>query len=245
MLRNYLRIAFRNLKNSKAYSLINIIGLTIGITCCIVIMLFVSDELSYDKFNKNADQIYRPTVLGTMNGHDIKSALSPSPMGATISHDFPEVVAYARLHNEGPHAIRYKDRTFSEDRFFRADSTLFNVFTLPFVAGNPNTSLTQPYTIVITESTAQKYFGIENPIGKILNIDNRNDYIVTGVIKDIPQNSHFHPDFIGSLTTVQDSRNPNWLSNNYYTYFLLRKGTDLEISSENLMKSSVLMPDRN
>ncbi|MGA9292035.1 MAG: FtsX-like permease family protein, partial [Ignavibacteriaceae bacterium] len=107
-----------------------------------------------------------------------------------------------------------------------ADSTLFDVFTLPFISGNPKTALTQPNTVVITESTAQKFFGSENPTGKILNIDKYNNYIVTGVIKDIPHNSHFHPDLIGSLTTVQDSRNPNWLSNNYYTYFLLQKGTN-------------------
>ena len=226
MLKNYLRVALRNLKNSKAYSLINITGLTVGITCCIVIMLFVSDELSYDKFNKNAEQIYRPTVSGTMNGHDIKSALSPAPMGASIYHDFPGVIAYARMHYEGPHVIRYKDRIFSEDKFLWADSTLFDVFTLPFVAGNPKTALTQPNNVVITESTADKYFGTENPIGRILNIDKRSNYIVTGVIKDIPRNSHFHANLIGALTTVEDSRNPNWLSNNYYTYFLLRKGTD-------------------
>lgn len=120
--------------------------------------------------------------------------------------------------------MRYKDKTFSEEKFFWADSTLFDVFTLPFIAGNPKTALTEPNTVVITESTARKYFGSEDPIGKILNMDKQNNYIVTGVIDDIPQASHFHPDFIGSLTTMQDSKNPTWLSNNYYTYFLLRKG---------------------
>ncbi len=226
MLKNYLRIAIRNLKKYKVYSLINVVGLAIGITCCIVIMLFVTDELSYDRFNKNVDQIYRPTVLGLMNGHDIRSALSPSPMGGAVKHDFPEVIAYTRLHQEGPHVIKYKNRIFTDDKFIWADSTLFDVFSLPFIAGNPKTALTQPNTVVITESTAHKYFGSEDPMGRILNIDKRADYIVTGVIKDIPHNSHFHPDLIGSLTTVPDSRNPNWLSNNYYTYFLLRKGTD-------------------
>ena len=226
MIASYLRVALRNLRNSKIYSLINIAGLAVGITCCIVIILFVKDELSYDKYNKYAEQIYRPTVFGTINGHDIKSALSPAPMGAGIYHALPEVIAYARLHYEGTPVIRYKDKTFNEDRFYWGDSTLFNVFTLPFVAGNPKTALIQPNTVVITESTAKKYFGNENPIGKILNKDKKNDYIVTGVIKDVPRNSHFHPDFIASLTTVDDSRNPNWLSNNYYTYFLLRKGTN-------------------
>ncbi len=227
MIKNYLRVAFRNLKNYKVYSFINITGLSVGIACCIAIMLFVQDELSYDKYNKYADQIYRPTISATFNGHDVKSAMSPAPMGATIYHDLPEVVAYARLHYEGPFAIRYQNKTFVEPGFFWADSTLFDVFTLPFIAGNPETALDQPNTMVVTASTARKYFGDENPLGKILNVDKRTDYMITGVIKDVPRNSHFHPDFIASLTSVEDSRNPNWLSNNYYTYFLLKKGTDL------------------
>jgi putative ABC transport system permease protein len=228
MLRNYLRVALRNLIKHKAYSFINIVGLTVGIACCIAIMLYVSEELSYDRYNQNADQIYRPTMSATFNGRDIKSAMSPSPMGPTIYHDLPEVVAFARLHYEGSRVIRYLNKTFTEQKFLWADSSLFDVFTLPFVSGNPKTALTQPNTVVITESTARKYFGNENPIGKILNVDKQTGYMVTGVIKDVPENSHFHPDFIASLTSLQDSRNPNWLSNNYYTYFLLKKGTNPE-----------------
>jgi len=223
MIKNYLRVALRNLRNYKAFSLINIIGLAVGIACCVAIMLFVQDELSYDRYNKHAGQIYRPTLLGRVNGHDIISATSPAAMGPTIYHDIPDVAAYTRLHIAGFPVIRYEDKTFSEKGFFWADSTIFDVFTLPFVTGNPKTALTQPNTVVITQSTARKYFGTEDPIGKILNMDKRNDYLVTGVIRDVPTNSHFHPDFIGSLTTLQDSRNPTWLSNNYYTYFLLRK----------------------
>ena len=211
MLKNYLRVALRNLKNSKAYSLINITGLTVGITCCIVIMLFVSDELSYDKFNKNAEQIYRPTVSGTMNGHDIKSALSPAPMGASISHDFPGVIAYARMHYEGPHVIRYKDRIFSEDKFLWADSTLFDVFTLPFVAGNPKTALTRPNTMVITESAAKKYFGNEDPIGKRIysNIFER-DFKVTAVVKKMPSNSTLQFNIAGSIKLMPLQRRESW-----------------------------------
>ncbi len=228
MLKNYLKIAFRNISKNKTYSFINIAGLAVGITCCIVILLYVKDELSYDRDNKHAEQIFRPTVFGNINGHDIRSALSPAPMGAGVYHDFPEVINYARLHFEGRQVIRYKGKTFNEDKFYWGDSTLFDIFTLPFTEGDPKTALTKPNTVVITKSTAHRYFGSENPIGKILNVNKQSDYIVTGVIKNIPQNSHFHPDLIGSLTTVQDSRNPNWLSNNYYTYFLLRKGTNLK-----------------
>ena len=224
MLKNYLRVALRNLRNHKAYSFINIIGLAVGIACCIAILLYVRDELSYDRFNRNADRIYRPAVLGAINGHEINGAMSPAVMGPTIAHDIPDVVLYTRLFKGGPPVMRYQDKTFSEDRFFWADSTFFEVFTFPFIAGNPRTALSQPNTVVITESTARRYFGSENPIGKFLNMDKQNDFSVTGVIKDVPHNSHFHPDFIGSLTSGQDSRNPTWLSNNYYTYFLFREG---------------------
>jgi len=228
MIKSYLRVAFRNLKNYKAYTFINIIGLSVGIASVIAIMLFVRDELSYDRYNKYADRIYRPTFSATFNGRETKSALSPAPTGPAVYHDLPEVAAYARLHYEGSCVVRYDGKTFVEQKFLWGDSTLFDVFTLPFVAGNPKTALAQPNTMVITESTAHKYFGNENPIGKILNKDKNTDYIVTGVIKDVPSNSHFHPDFIGSLTTETDSRDPNWLSNNYYTYFLLKKGADPE-----------------
>jgi putative ABC transport system permease protein len=226
MIRNYLRVALRNLRNHKAYSLINIVGLAVGIACCIAILLYVRDELSYDRFNEFADRIYRPKHFGLMNGHEINSAMSSVAMGPAVYHDLPDVVAYTRLIRSGSTVVRYEDKTFSEERFFGADSTVFEVFTFPFVAGNPKTALTQPYTVVITESIAHKYFGNENPIGKILNTGKKDNFVVTGVIKDIPQNSHLHPDFMASLTTLQDSRNPTWLSNNYYTYLLLRKGVN-------------------
>jgi putative ABC transport system permease protein len=226
MLRNHLRIALRNLRNQKAYSLINIVGLAVGIACCVAIMLFVRDELSYDRFNKFADQIYRPRLLGRVNGHDMNNAGSPVAMGPAVYHDLPDVAAYTRLAKSGSTVVRYENKTFIEERFFGADSTVFDVFTFPFVAGNPKTALTQPNTVVITESIAHKYFGSEDPIGKILNAGKKDNFVVTGVIKDIPQNSHLHPDLMGSFTTLQDSRNPTWLSNNYYTYLLLRKGVD-------------------
>ena len=226
MLKNHFKIAFRNLLRSKAFSFINIIGLAVGIACCIAIMLFVQDELSYDRFNEFADRIYRPRVLGLINGHELNQANSPVAMGPAVYHDLPDVVAYTRLIKSGFTVVRYKDKTFTEERFFGADSTIFNVFTLPFVAGNPATALTQPNTVVITESIGHKYFGNENPIGKILNTGKRDNFVVTGVIEDIPQNSHLHPDFMVSLTTLPDSRNPTWISNNYYTYLLLRKGVN-------------------
>ena len=226
MLKNYLSIAIRNLRKYKAFSFINIIGLAVGIACCIAILLYVKNELSYDKFNKNAYQIYRVCVSLRLDNNESNLAYSPSPMGEWLLHDFPEVTAFTRIRNFGFPVMRYKEKAFSEERFYWVDSTFFNVFTVHFLEGNPKTALTQPNTVVITESIAKKYFGNENPMGKILNADRRRDYIVTGVVKDFPKNSHFHFDFIGSLTSYADSRSTAWLSNNYYTYFVLRKGTD-------------------
>ncbi|HEY9164547.1 MAG TPA: ABC transporter permease [Candidatus Kryptonia bacterium] len=227
MIRNYIRVALRNIAKYRSYSLINIVGLAVGIACCIAILLFVRDELSYDRYNEFADRIYRPRLLGRVNGHDMNMALSPAAMGPAVYHDLPEVVGYTRLIMSGPTVVRYENKTFIEERFFGADSTVFDIFTFPFVAGNSKTALTQPNTVVITESMAHKYFGNEGAVGKILNTGKQDNFVVTGVIKDIPQNSHLHPDFMVSLTTLQDSRNPTWLSNNYYTYLLLQKGVNL------------------
>ncbi len=227
MLKNYLKIAVRSILKNKVYSFINIVGLAVGVACCIAILLYIQNELSYDKFNKFADRICRVTLDGEVDGHDINPANSPAALGPTVYHDIPGVETYVRLFNDGSQIINYKDKTFFEERFFWADQTIFNVFTFSFVEGNLKTAFDQPNSVVITESTARKYFGDKDPLGKILTVDKQNDYIVSGVIKDIPYNSHFHPDFIASLATLQDSRNPSWLSNNYYTYFLLKKGVNI------------------
>jgi putative ABC transport system permease protein len=227
MFTNYIKVALRNLVKQNAYSLINIVGLAVGIACCIAIVLFVRDELSFDKYNVHADNIYRPTVNGSLNGTQFKLAVSPPMMGLTAQQELPEVVASTRLYRGGFPVIRYMDKTFSEERFFWGDSTFFDVFSIPLIEGNPRTALTQPNTVLVTETTARKYFGNEEALGKVLNMDNRNNYVVTGVIKDVPLNSHFHFDFLASLTTIADSRSPIWLSNNYHTYLRLREGTDL------------------
>ena len=228
MLKNYLRVAVRNLKRYKAFSFINIIGLAVGTACCILIFLYVSDELSYDKFNVNADRIYRVYLQARIHNSDLNTATSPAPMGAAMFENIPGVENYTRVRNFGFPVMRYKNKAFSEEKFFWADSTFFDVFTVQFLKGNSKTALTKPNAVVITEATAKKYFGDEDPMGKILNADHRRDYMVTGVVKALPPNSHFHFDFLSSLSTYDDSRSPFWLSNNYYTYILLRKGADAD-----------------
>lgn len=225
---NYIKVAIRNIMKNKVYSFINILGLAVGIACCIAILLFVRDELSYDKFNINGNEIYRLCINVKVGNTEAHSPKSPPPMGAALLHDLPEVLGFTRIRNFGYPVLRYKDKTFSEERFFDVDSTFFDIFTVKFLEGDPKVALTQPNNVVITESMAKKYFGNEDPMGKILNADRNTDWIVSGVVQDVPKNSHFHYDFLGSLTSSADSRSTSWLSNNYYTYLLLRKGTNAE-----------------
>ncbi len=235
MIKNYIRIAFRNLFKHRGFSLINIIGLTVGLTCCFLILLFVRDELSYDKYNINADRIYRVNLHGRISDSDFNLAVSCAPIGPTLKNEIPEVQNFTRLFKAGIPVIRYKDKVFSEDRFFWADSTFFEVFTLPFIKGNPQTALVKPNSVIITESMAKKYFGNDNPVGKLLNMDNRIDYMVTGVIEDIPRNSHFHFDFLGSLTSYQNiMQDQRWLSNNVFTYLLLDKGKTYDMIKDKM-----------
>ena len=224
MIKNHFLIALRNLKKNLGFSFINITGLAIGIAACLVILLFVKNELSYDRFNKNADQIYRLALEGKFGNNEFNFPATPAPMAEALVRDLPEIQNECRIKNYGFPVIRYKDKVFSEERFFWADSTFFDLFTVDVLKGNPRTALTQPNSVVLTESIAKKYFGNEDPVGKTISADNRKDYLVTAVIKDAPKNSHFHYDFIASLASYDDSRNTQWLSNNFVAYLLVQKG---------------------
>ena len=209
MFKNYLNIAVRNLLRHKGYSFINITGLAIGIACCLLIVLYVQDELSYDRYHEKADQIYRVTLHGRLAGNDIHAAVSAAPMAATLMDDYPEVLVAARLRQSYRDVLVSRDdRHFNEKRVFYADSTIFSVFTLPLIVGDPNTALREPHTMVLTEETAQKYFGDEDPIGKTLRFNNDTDYRITGIAENIPSNSHFHFDFMASFATLPESRSP-------------------------------------
>ena len=228
MLKNYFVIALRNLAKHKGFSFINITGLAVGISVCMLILLYVNDELSYDRFNEKYDRIGRIALEGFFGNSEISVAQSCAPLAETIVNDFPEVETAARVRNFGYPVIRYNDKVFSEEKFFSADSTFFDVFTVEFIAGDESTALTQPNTLVITDKTAKRYFGDENPIGKTVSSDNRRNYEIVGVVKEFPENSHFHFDFLLSLSSNDDSRSPVWLSNNYLTYFVLREGASFD-----------------
>lgn len=224
MIKNYLRIFFRNFTRNKGYSLINILGLTIGMACCLLILLYGQYELSYDRYHEKSGQIYRVCVGAIMGGNEVKSAQSSPPMAKTLIEEYPEVLNAVRIFNEISPLVRYKENIFKENRWFFADASFFDIFTVSFIKGNPKTALTQPGTVVITQSTAKKYFGNENPLGKRLLLDKERDILVTGVVKDVPPNSHFHFDFLASLVSLQFvTQSQQWLGNNVYTYITLKE----------------------
>ncbi|MBX7153047.1 ABC transporter permease [bacterium] len=232
MIQNYLKIAFRNLIKHKSYSLINISGLAVGITCCMLIMLFVIDELSYDRFHEGASRIYRANLKARLNSKDMQMAMTPAPMAEELVKIFPEIESSTRLKRSGNFTVRYGEKVFNEKKFYFGDPSVFDVFSFTMIFGDPKTALTEPNSVVLTEETAQKYFGDENPVGKILRMDGRNDYKVTGVMKNIPHNSHVHFDLLASMSTLEESRDPWWISNNFYTYIKLRENQSYKALEE-------------
>ena len=239
MFRNYFQIAVRNMKRDKIFSIINIAGLAVGITCFIVLSLYIVYELNYDKYNKNSDQIYRVYVHSNINNVESNNSKTAAPLGRELKRDFPEVLNYARIGYFGSHNLRYKDKVFKEWDIYTADSAYFDIFTLPFIYGNSKTALVQPNSIVLTETNSKKYFGNEDPVGKSLIVDDTNSYLVTGVMHDYPKNSHFRCGFLLSMSTYPVSQSNYWLDLWYSTYILLRKGTDPH-ELENKLKNIVL-----
>ncbi|HEX9655203.1 MAG TPA: ABC transporter permease, partial [bacterium] len=233
MLQNYLKIAFRNLMKYKAYSLINILGLAIGMACCILILLYVRDELSYDRFHENSDRIFR--VTREWFNQDGSSSLHLGHVAPLIAplmkNDFPDIHYAVRLIGGGTTLVGYGSKFFEEPQFFFADPEIFEVFTLPFVKGDPKTALADPNSVVITEEMASKYFGEEDPLNRVINIDGDADLKVTGVIRNIPHHSHFHFDFLGAMKLLEQFFGPeafqNWGSNNYATYLLMPENYDM------------------
>ncbi|HVU96619.1 MAG TPA: ABC transporter permease [Puia sp.] len=227
MLKKSFTVAIRSLWRNKAISAIHVLGLALGIATCLLIVLFIRHEWSYDRYNVQADRIVRVTFGGHMNGHDIKEANVMPPVAATMKKDFPEVLEATRLKAVGVHRISYGTKSFREDALAFVDSNFFRVFTLPLIKGDLKTVLAQPYTIVITRAMALKYFGDENPIGKVLDFtDDHHTLTVTGVIDAVPEASHFHFDCFASMASLPESKEPTWMSSGYYTYLLLPEGYD-------------------
>ena len=229
MLKNYLILTIRNLKLNKGYFIINLLGLTIGIASFVLIVLWIKAETSYDKFHKNADNIYRVDYLlyeeGILEQH---SASGSTSIGKEIKNAFPEVVDYTRFYRTDA-LVKYGDRTFKETNILYAQSSFFNIFSFPLVVGKADTSLLAINHAVITEETAIKYFGDESPIGKMITIDGNTDFEITGIARSVPGNSHVKFDILLSYENlIKSSRywDNSWVSERVYSYILMTPGAD-------------------
>ncbi|HVU54084.1 MAG TPA: ABC transporter permease [Puia sp.] len=227
MFKSFVKIAWRNLRKNKLYTFVNILGLTIGITSCILIGLYVTHELSFDRFNDRADRIARITMEFTDGTTTNRVALSGTKVGPQFQRTFPAITAFTRTISYN-NTVTVDDRTFNETRFLYADSSFFSIFSFPLLKGNPSTVLSLPGQVVLTESMARKYFGNTDPIGKVLKINNNSNLTVTGIAKDAPDNSQIQFNFVASFTSLSQSRQEIYWTANYVTYFLLARPQDLD-----------------
>jgi putative ABC transport system permease protein len=227
MLRNYLLIAIRSLTKHKFYSLINVIGLATGIAACLVIVLFIQNELSYDRHNEKADRIYRVNGEIKFGGNHYKLAVASAPFGDALVHDFPEVEAAVRFRARGSYLVKRGEGydNIKENDVIWTDSTFFRVFSVPVISGDASTALTEPNSIAISKKMADKYFPDGNVLGQSMVLDNRRNVTVTAVFEDMPATAHFHFDILIAMAGLDEAQQTNFLSNNFNTYLLLKPGT--------------------
>ena len=241
MFKNYVKIAFRNIKRQKGFSLINTVGLAIGISCCILILQYIRHEFSFDKFHENSKYIYR--VLQHQKGNiyqgtDIFNAV-PAILAPSVRSDFPQDAKITRVKNY-ERQVRYNNKQFYEKRFLYIEPEFLEIFSFPVVKGDPKTALKEPYTVAITKDTAQKYFGEEDPVNKIINIDNEQDYRITGILENVPDNSHLKFDFLASFSTLLGTWGQNqltsWKNSSVWTYLQLAKNSNPQEFNARLKK---------
>lgn len=223
MFQNYLKIALRHLARNRGYTVINILGLAIGIACTLIILMYVQDELSFDQWHEDGDQIYRMALERKYPGRSRHYAIIPQSYSETVKSEYPEVENAVRMFSfQGTLNIKIGETIYEEENRVWADSNWFEFFSLPLIQGKVNEVLTQPNSVVLTETTAKKYFGEENPMGKTLDIpQNPVDLIVTGICADVPENSHFTFDLMMSSANLQFLQQPNYLNFSAYTYLHL------------------------
>ncbi|MEO7214289.1 ABC transporter permease [Mucilaginibacter sp.] len=225
MIKNYLTIAWRSLTKNKVFSFINIFGLAIGLTCCMLISAYIYQEVTYDTYPVNAKNIYRVGLHLTENAGVTDFALVDAAVGQGIKNNIPGVVASTRIGGRGSVYVKYDDKLFKEEHFSIADSNFLAMFSLPLIQGDGRSALVGPNSVVITSQTAKKYFGSESAIGKTLTLQGERDLKVTGVIDKVPDNSHFHYDAFISKTSYPSKRE-TWSNINFYTYLQLNNGPD-------------------
>ena len=230
MIKNYLLLAIKHLRKQKVFSLINILGLTVGITCCLMIFLFILNELSYDTFHKNGKEIYRVMRTGNLNGEEREIPYLSPAYATALKNDYPDAIKEAVRVMPDNDLISYKNISYNEKKIYVTDSNFFQVFDFALIHGSAATVLKEPNSIVLTETTAKKYFADENPVGKVLQFNKNQQLKVTGVCKDVPVNSHLQFDMVISISTLRSVVPPDWYtefpSNNLFTYVQLNPSVD-------------------
>lgn len=246
MFKNYFTIFIRNILKRKFFASINILGMTAGITACLLIALYVIDEFSYDRFHANADRIYQVGLHQKYGARDVRSVSICPPLADAMMSEMPEVESTLRMQRWGKAILLYEDKSFTEDKVFFVESNFFDFFSFKLISGNTKTALKEPNSIVLTEKTARKYFGDENPLEKLVLMGEGEDkvpYKVTGVAADCPSNSHFRFDVLLSDVGPDSYFNQDyWLNSGVFTYFLLRESTsvsDVEKKFENIVTKHV------
>jgi len=231
MFRNYMKVTLRTIRRHKGFSFINIVGLAVGMACVVIILLWVQYELSFDKHHENAERIFRIASESHAYPPPTKTVVSPPPMAPALAQEFPEIEASARLSRGGRNKLfSYQDKHFYES-YFAVDPDFFEIFTFDFVEGEAGTALNDPYSIVLSEDQARKFFGSRNPIGQVIKFDEKTDFSVTGIIKNIPSNSHLTRDiFIPFETWGKLYEEPlhHWGYWSFYTYILTRPNVNNE-----------------
>jgi putative ABC transport system permease protein len=226
MHRDLLKHSWRSLKKQKGYVLINILGLSIGIACSLIITLFVVHQLSYDQYHENKDRIFRMVLDGKIGEQELTVSSTAAIIGPTVKNDFPEVERFCRMNTFGETIVKDGDNIFTIADFAEVDSSFFQIFSIPLLKGDSKNILNEPNTMVLSESTAKKIFGDEDPINKMLKVNTRdNAFRVTGVMADIPENTHFNVEILTSFMTNRRSNDGEWLNNSFETYLLLKPHT--------------------
>jgi putative ABC transport system permease protein len=238
MIKNYFHIAWRNLMKHQVISFINLFGLTLGLTCCLLIAAYILNELSYDRYNHQAKDIYRieRKFINTSTGAvSLELGAVAPPFARLLKNEYPEVKAVTCLLPAGSTPVQYDDKMFNEPDVYFADDQLFKVFDFTVTNGNAITALTEPFSVMMSEKTAQKYFGNSDPVNKVIRLNNQLDCKVTGIFKELPSASHWHPQLMISYNTLNDpaiygakNLETNFGNNSFYTYLLLPDNYDVK-----------------
>ncbi|MDN3688530.1 ABC transporter permease [Cyclobacterium jeungdonense] len=227
MLKNYFKIAYRSLLRHKIFSTINILGLSIGIASCLICLLFVKNEWSYDRFHKKSDRIFRVVFQGNIQGEVLKEAHVMPPVAEALLADYPEVLAATRIRLMGSPTITVDEDQFRNHHAAFVDANFFEVFTFPLLKGNPEKALIEPNSLVLSQSVAETYFGGQDPLGKVIWMnDGKEGFTITGVMADMPQQSHFRFDMLASMSTFPEASNPSFMVSEFYTYLVLPEQYD-------------------